>query len=77
MTSRAFYTAGALAFLIGSVYLLVRLGAAGWFTLTIALVFVGVTVAFLWPAIVAATIGFVLFRFARWRSRRKGARRWD
>lgn len=70
MSRRAFHAAGALALLIASVYLLVRLGAAGWFTLTLALVFVGVTIAFFWGYLIAGVVSYATIRFALWRMRR-------
>lgn len=70
MSRRAFHIAGALAFVVATVYLLVRLGAAGWFTLTFALALIGVTIALFWGYLIAGIVSYATIRLALWRMRR-------
>jgi hypothetical protein len=72
VSKRAFYLAGAGAFIVAGVYLLVRLGAAGWFTLTFAVVAIAATVLLVWPVLLAGAVAWALWKYVGWRSRRRG-----
>lgn len=65
------------AAILAGVYFLVKMGAPGWFTLTMAAVGVGVLVLAVWPVLVIAATGWILWKWIGWKSRRGGARHWD